>query len=334
MQKNLIKGIRAFIIISIISVGVILFLTVDKNTLYAIRNIKPVYFVPVLFVVFLKYLLECVVLYLLTWAFGRTVSFRTCIDFIMGGAFLSVIPSGLAGFPYQIYLLKKDRYTVGKATALVAWRALLYLFGYLLFLPFMLQIYKKLGGAVVPLYLLRYIFVIIGIIVLIGVLATLKSDITKKFGRKWIDRLKEKNHEKLAKFLKSLLDEIDHFRYGIRECIAHGVYRVFIAYIAVIGALILQALLAPTIFYAIGVKVPFIKTAIIQILVTCLMLFSPSPGGSGIAEGLGYFLFRYVCDCKEILGVFVIIWRVIGKYIPVGVGAWVLARFLKETKAK
>ncbi len=81
----------------------------------------------------------------------------------------------------------------------------------------------------------------------------------------------------------------------------------------------------------IGLSPPVLQTMITQIILSYLLLFAPTPGASGIAEGGGFLLFKPLCP-EHLLGIFIVLWRFFSYYLLVILGGILLARMVSVDK--
>ena len=123
------KGIVLFLGITLLSVGLVLFFTVDRGTIWFLFSAKK------------KFLLEAFGLVVLSWIFdalrfmsfaraaGERVGFRLSVCLTWLNYFGSAItPMQGGGGPFQIYVLYRNGIAVGKGVAITLTRTLVTLF--------------------------------------------------------------------------------------------------------------------------------------------------------------------------------------------------------------
>ena len=75
-----------------------------------------------------------------------------------------------------------------------------------------------------------------------------------------------------------------------------------------------QFLVAPMILAGLGCNVKIMNTFMIQAVLNFMLYYVPTPGGSGISEGVGYALFSPFVP-PSIIGIFLVIWRFLTNYL-------------------
>ena len=84
---------------------------------------------------------------------------------------------------------------------------------------------------------------------------------------------------------------------------------------------VLQFALAPLIILGLGYKVALVDAIQAQVILLPLLYYSPTPGGSGVAEGGFALLFAGLIP-RHLIGISVVLWRIFGTYIYVAIGAF------------
>jgi len=79
-----------------------------------------------------------------------------------------------------------------------------------------------------------------------------------------------------------------------------------------------------------GIPVSIIKVLLFQLILRFALIFSPSPGASGFAEA-GFAGLFYSMIPKNLLGIYVSLWRFFTSYISAIIGGILLMKFIKET---
>lgn len=86
-----------------------------------------------------------------------------------------------------------------------------------------------------------------------------------------------------------------------------------------LGFLAVQFLMAPVVFQGLGVPVSWLSAVQAQIILIPALYFSPTPGGSGVAEG-GFALLFATLIPEHLIGVSVILWRFFSSFLGVVIG--------------
>ncbi len=325
------KGLRIFLIITVISIITILSITVKKETFLNLKQVRPLFLTLTLVTCLFRIYLECLRLQTLTWAFGTPIKLKSSAEFTIGGYFLSLTPFGVGGLPLQIYILMKEKFSFGESGAIIALRGITSLIAFAFGIPALIGFRNIFAGTGIRI-LSGYLISLYAVFITLFVLVMLKTDRAKyrikQFSKFFIRRGKEKP----VQWINKLCDELDKFKLGFKRCLSHGIYKLILTILISAISLFFYVLIAPLLFRGLGLSAPIIKTAIIQLILTFLLMFAPTPGGSGIAEGVGFALFRGICAKQELLGIYVVLWRFFTYYIGVIIGGLIILRMLVGRK--
>lgn len=127
----------------------------------------------------------------------------------------------------------------------------------------------------------------------------------------------------------------------LREGIEYG-HQCFLAFgsprgwLATFWAVILSApshankLLAGYIaLRALGIPADFVEILLIQTLITFVLYFAPTPGGSGLAEGISTVVMSIYVP-RPLIPSYTLVWRFINSYATVTVGSLIFWRWLRR----
>lgn len=78
-----------------------------------------------------------------------------------------------------------------------------------------------------------------------------------------------------------------------------------------------------------GIHANFVDVVLLQTLITFLLYFAPTPGGSGLAELISAAVMSVYVP-RELTPSYILLWRVLVSYLTVGVGSFVFWRWLKD----
>ncbi|MDI6840935.1 MAG: lysylphosphatidylglycerol synthase transmembrane domain-containing protein [bacterium] len=325
--QNVKKGFRLFLIITVVSIIIILIFTVRKNTLYSLKQVNLLFLCMTTAICLFRIYLECLRLQTLTWAFGNRISLRSSAEFTVGGYFLSLTPFGVGGLPLQFYILMRDRFSLGESGAIIGTRGLTFLFAFVVGMPILIG-YRSLFASTGIKMLSSYLVAIYGILFVLFILVMWRTE-RVKYRLSWFKKFFiRRGYQKAITVLDKLIDEIDKFKFGFKKCCSSGISKLIITIFLSCLSLFFYTLIAPFLFRSLGIQCPILMTAIIQLILTFLLMFAPTPGSSGIAEGVGFALYRSICVKPELLGIYVILWRFFTYYIGVILGGFIILRML------
>jgi len=81
-----------------------------------------------------------------------------------------------------------------------------------------------------------------------------------------------------------------------------------------------------------GIHANFVDVVLLQTLITFLLYFAPTPGGSGLAELLSAAVMSIYVP-RELTPTYILLWRMLTSYLTVGFGSFIFWRWLKTAEA-
>jgi uncharacterized protein (TIRG00374 family) len=82
-----------------------------------------------------------------------------------------------------------------------------------------------------------------------------------------------------------------------------------------------------------GIEVNFVDVLLLQTLITFLLYFAPTPGGSGLAELISAAVMSIYVP-RALTPSYILLWRIVGSYLTVVVGSMVFWRWLKLAEGR
>jgi uncharacterized protein (TIRG00374 family) len=336
-RKDIIRGLRIFLIITILAIVAVMIFTVDRETYRAIGRMVPLFLLLSLFFALVHLYLDFLRLQVLTWALGKFISLKSSIEFTLGGLFLgAVTPFQSGGIPFQVYILKREGFKIGEGTAIILFRAVLALGVVFVALPGIIYYYRVISTAQVLKSILNYLFFFYLCSISLLLLILYRTEQVRRTLHRFGDFLRRKRiirSDRTRILVDRILDEVENFKRSIVLFFRAGKWKTLLSFALTLISMGIYFLIAPSLLYGLGVDVPIIKAAILQLVLTYLLAFIPTPGASGIAELGGFSLFALICP-KELLGIYVLLWRFFTFYISVILGGLVLIRMVGFEKLK
>ncbi len=336
-RKELVKGLRIFLAISILAILVILVFTVNKETYTALKRMIPLYLALGLLFSIVHLYLDVLRLQILAWALGRFLSFKSSVEFTLGGLFLgAVTPFQSGGIPLQVYVLKKEGFSIGQGTAVILFRAILALGVVFVALPGIIAYYHVISTAQALRSILNYLFFFYLIAIILLMLILYKTEWVRDSLHRFGDFLRKRRvikSEGPRRFVDRTLNEVKNFKRSMLLFFKAGKWKTLLSFAVTLVSMGIYFLIAPMLLRGLGIEVPIIKAAILQLVLTYLLAFIPTPGASGVAELGGFSLFALICP-RELLGVYVLLWRFFTFYISVIIGGFVLIKMVGFEKLK
>ena len=142
-MENYAKWITSSILISILSIAVILIVTLDKNTVAVVREIRPEYILAALLIHIFSFVVWGMRVRVMSSALGHQINLLKASEIVVSGTFVAALtPSSIGGEPLRIHLLRQDKMPLGQATAVVVTERLLDTLLILLAVPFSLYLFR------------------------------------------------------------------------------------------------------------------------------------------------------------------------------------------------
>ena len=294
-----------FSVIVLVSVAVIYF-TFDIRALEYLTIFESWSIAKVLAVLFVGLFLDGTRLIHLTRASGEELSTKDAINVVLSNYFLALITPGASGGAVaQILFMKRAGIPVAKATAVVIVRTTMSIIFLIFLVPFVLSN----DHALIPWLPTSTIFILSLIFILIPVSAVffmntrypehLLFSLTTKLSRP----VQRKSFFWYKEFRKA------SFLLGQNPI---SIFRAFVE-----SGLSLLAIysVVPVFISGFGFDLPYQLVMGRMILLNLVLYFSPTPGGSGIAEAGFVVLFAPLLPSGTV-GIMAVLWRFACEYFP------------------
>jgi len=323
MDKSLVKWLYISVGFSLFVLVVILYLTINENTLTYLSQMNPWF----LLLAFLTHLLT-----MCFWAWrvqkmsgslGYRIGFFYCLNLVFANLLAAAVtPAQAGGDPVRVHELYKTGVPLGDATAIVVMERIMDGIALAVLATFaMLSLtdqWDSLGEISAMMVYIIWVF-IIGCLILLY-LAMKRPDIIKRivhgctrfFTKKW-------ESKRLDDFVARGDREIDNF---------HGTVVTFLktAKSGLVWGMVFSLLYwvseivtASLILIGLGQPPLILESFVIQLILAILMMLPLTPGSSGIAE-IGATSMYALFIPASIVGIFVVIWRVVLYYFNIALG--------------
>ncbi|MEW5804593.1 MAG: flippase-like domain-containing protein [bacterium] len=317
-----------FCIIIICIIGIIAFLTTGPKTWQAISQMKLKYMIFAFILGVLTISLDGMILKILSLAAGIKVTFSYCLKTILFYLFLSSItPTISGGEPLMIYMLTQKDVPLGKATSIILIRGLLILSIIALAAPVIVYFHGEIVQNILLKNLFRYIAILLFFVLFFLAYAFFNPIKSEEIIHKicsWIERCKilAGYSEKLEKRLKIWIDD---FSNCLKEFFKYKKKILLGTVILTTISLGTSYLIAYTVLEGLNYHLPVLQVVMVQFILYFLLYFTPTPGGTGVAEGGCYLIFS--CSVpNHLLGIFIILWRFFTIYIWVVLGGLLITK--------
>ena len=327
------KGLIIFILLAFGMGAIIIFKSVDNNTIHSLLAANKLKLLLALFVVFFAWICDAGRFCALAFAAHEHVSFSLGLVLNWLNYFGSAVtPMQSGGGPFQVYALYKKGVPVGKGIAITLMRTMLTILILTLSVPVALMLDPDiLEGSPFLKGVVFYVFIVILLTWAFVVFTILKPDLIKKLSRvivMWLSRFKFFNSKRtVIKIIQWLDKEIDNYILNFRLVFHSG--KIWLSIAAILSVFHLLALFTvlPVLMSAVGLPFKYIQTIAVQAVFMFILYFIPTPGASGVAEGGGALLYSILMP-ENMAGIMSIICRFFTDYISIFMGVVVVIKML------
>ncbi len=293
-----------------------------------------------------KAIAELIILLLLFYAFdglrllfvfktiGTRVSFFLMIKLIFINVFASgVTPLATGGGFAQIYFLTKNKVALGTATAATTIRTVIASIIIFASVPIILTTEKGLNSIITVKHGVLYSVLLISIYVILFYGLVKQKALLKKVIFSFINLLKKVHlvkEEKCEKLKTSVDREIIHFSDSLLSFWQGQKLYFTLSIISSCIYLFLLFFFPFVLLKAMKVNVHLLTVLSIQVIITFLIYFTPTPGGSGVAEGGFALIFSHFVS-SAFVAPLTFYWRFLTMYLGMIIGFVV---FYKEVWRK
>lgn len=334
-MKRIPVNIKRLIIITCISlliIGTIIYFTANRETLKSIKNIDKKFFLLGITFYFLLFSFDAIRTKVLIHGTGHKFTLLECYKLVAFSVFFDVItPFSFGGQPFQIYVLHKKNVPGGSATTIVITKLIfggLVLTGIVIWAIFT---YSELFESV-PIF--QYVVRIVGVLLFISIVLFVSGLYNPKITTGILSFLF------IIPWKLRLMRHPDKFKMKIMKHIvlARNSFDGFIGhrFFYFITGLVLSFLMFMSVIFMIlcfmwGFNIELDMSTGIALTGSLLFLisFMPTPGASGIGEGIFYLLYKKYIP-EHLLGVIIFLWRFFHQYCTAFLGAIVTGQYGSE----
>ncbi|MEW6381634.1 MAG: flippase-like domain-containing protein [bacterium] len=322
--------IFVFCIITICVIGTMAALTAGPKTWQAIKQIHTKYLFLALALGALSISIDSLVFKILARAAGTEISFFYSAETILFYMFFSSItPTVTGGEPLIVYQLTQKGMPLGKATSVILIRGILIISIIAVAAPVIVYFHGDLIQNVILKNLFRYIAVFLFLVVAFLIYTFLNPIQGEEIIHKicvWIERYKPLANytEKLERKLNIWIDD---FSSCLKEFLKYKKKVLLACSLSSAASLSANYLIAYVILKGLNFPVPVLRVLMVQFVLYFLLYFTPTPGGTGVAEGGCYAMFASSIP-SHLLGIFVILWRFFTIYLWVIIGGMLITKTL------
>jgi len=330
-KPSIIKGLKIFVALCVITFTLLLVFTATKKTLFAFKEINIVYLPIVLLMLSLYLVFESFRIRLIAKAIsGKWIAFGRCSQVIFCGAFLSAVtPFQAGGAPLQAYILNKAGLKVSNALLLLLFRGLFYLTGMLVFIPFIIPYFRtQYSGRSMQILSKYSLFAYFFLFSLLFLLLYMPKCIKKAL---YFLSFRKGKRTGTTTVTFRILREIKRSREKMLEFIKYKKLYALAIIVTTIIVYIPNYSIAYFLLEGLSIKVSYIDVIFRQVFLLFAAFFFPTPGAEGIIEG-GFAVLFSSSVPKYMIGVFAILWRFITYHLVVIVGGILTLKMMNLTE--
>ncbi|MCA9741865.1 MAG: flippase-like domain-containing protein [Deferribacteres bacterium] len=326
-KKLILKGLRYFIFLSVAGLTVLFFYTSTPDTVKALTQLE------------VKYLLLAMALSAFDlWIGGyrnhifvrkikpdvhQLLCFRANIANLFMG---SVTPSQSGGGPAQLFVLYRGGIPLPGAISVSVINFLSTLVFFLLAASFAMFFVQQKFSQVIVQYLIRYGFFIFAFLAALFAIALWRPDLIGMLIEKITAFLRNRSGKmasQVARIGEMAVNELDRYHEICTNFIKREPHLLPFSFVLTIVMYVNKFVLAYFVMRGLGVDADFMQMMAIQAMILFILYFSPSPGGSGIAELSTGALMSTIMPAY-LLPVFTLLQRFFLLYMPAALGALVV----------
>ncbi len=323
MERSQVKWLYISVGFSLAVLIVILYLTINENTITYLQKINPLF----LILAFLTHLMT-----MCFWAMrvkkmsgslGYRIGFWYSLNLVFANLLASAItPAQAGGEPVRIHELYKANVPLGDATAVVIMERVLdgiALAGLAAFAMLVLtDQWKSLGAVSEIMVFITWIFVA-GCLFLFY-LAIRRPDVVKRVVNRCTVRLtKTWENARVEELLMRADKEIDNFHDAVIKFVRSAKGGLVWGMLFTLLYWVSEIVTASLILVGLGQPPLFLESFVIQLILAILMMMPLTPGSSGIAE-IGATSMYALFIPASVVGIFVVLWRIVLYYFNIALG--------------
>ena len=317
MSEKLMKRLTIlFAFVVIISVAVIYF-TFDIRALEYLTMFKPQCILLALGCLAVGLFFDGLRLITLADVTGAKLTLKQVINVVLSNYFLALVTPGASGGAIaQIMFMRKAGVPVAKATVVVLVRTVMSIFFLILLVPVVLHNDSDIGEWMAPSVIMTVSVLFTSLPVLVFFL------MRTQYPEKWLDKLTSKFSYTTR---QNCFIWYEEFKNAFKIMAKHPI-KVLRAFIE--SGLSLFGIYAtiPAFFTGLNnFRFDLFEVMGRMILLNLVLYFSPTPGGSGVAEVGFVALFSNILP-DGVVGIMAVMWRFAAEYLPFLLGAFVSIR--------
>ncbi|SEA06013.1 lysylphosphatidylglycerol synthase transmembrane domain-containing protein [Selenomonas ruminantium] len=307
------KRFMALILLVVVISGVVIYTTVDINTLKNLNRFQPWSIVLAILAVGLGMFFDGSRLMHMVKISNEKISLYQAVQVVFGNYFLALLtPGATGGAVAQLMFLRHAGVPTGKATVLVIVRTLLSIFFLVLCMPFIFMHDEGILPGISNQTLMA--ITITAFVVIIAIVVGARQGTLDYFVIRFTRHMKNARRRKVFAFYRDTKCAI--------ALLLQSPWKMLLVFVESGLNLLCIYAIVPCLLLGLGVTDADWYTVMGRmIFLNMLLYFTPTPGGSGIAEGGFVLLFSETVPAGTV-GIIAVCWRLIAEYIPFLIGLY------------
>jgi len=309
-RRAIARGVRIFVFLGIAAAVVVIALTASRETLAGLTRIKWYWLLATVGLWFAAAGLDGARLAVLSRASEHRMGILPSIEVIFVGYFMAAItPFQVGGLPLQLFIMNRWGISPGKASAVLLMRGVLF---YVLLFAAAPFVALRLGVSNV---LLKVLTGYITVIIAGGCALILASFAFPASLGSLRNRLARKPRPGIVRLcILWGLGEFEEFTGGLALFLrGHNLKHLLLAIGLTVLCIVALFSMSATLLAGLGVHPNALRAIGLNLLLTSVLLFVPTPGASGVAEAGAAGLYSMICP-RYMLGIYVVLWRLFSFY--------------------
>jgi len=323
MESSQKKWLYISIGFSLLVLIVILFFTINENTLQYLKKINP-------FFLLLAFGTHIITMCFWAWrvqkmtgSLGYRIGFFYSLNLVFANLLAAAItPAQAGGEPVRIHELYKAKVPLGDATAVVIMERVLdgiALAGLAAFAMLVLTDQWKSLGAISDI-MVFVIWIFVAGCLAMFYLAMRRPDVVKKMANRCACFVTKKwEKPRVEELLERIDREIGNFHTTVGKFVRTAKGGLLWGFLFTLLYWVSEIVTASLILVGLGQPPLILESFVIQLILAILMMLPLTPGSSGIAE-LGATSMYAIFIPASIVGIFVVIWRIVLYYFNIALG--------------
>ncbi|WOF16533.1 flippase-like domain-containing protein [Methanoplanus sp. FWC-SCC4] len=323
MDRSQWKWLAVSIAFSLIVLALVLYFTIDENTIEYLQKLQPEFLIAALVLHMGSLCAWALRIKFMSRSLGHKVPFMHCLNMVFANLLIAAVtPSQAGGEPVRIHELYRADVPLGDATAIVIMERvldgiLLGIIGGIAMLALWLGSENLDIAITLP---LLFMWALITGFVILFAYSVKNPDFLKNLIKKASSWFTKRWHaDKAEKLMSGIDSEVDNFHDALKKYVSYSktglLWGTFFTVIYWFG----EFFIASLILMGLGEGPHIIESFVAQIIIAIIMMIPLTPGSSGIAELSATSLYNLFVP-SSIVGIFVVLWRLVLYYFNIFIG--------------